>query len=230
MVPDNSNSEFERHEISQEEIDRFFEEQKILSDRFEKESKQQELRSKTTKMALISFALALSTTLTVFVASQIVGLGREKPVDTVFSFLNGADKFARKSDLESVRASTDLMREAFKKAIEVSEEKPELGPVVSLEASFIKAKLEALDQRLSALEKAVSDSPEKALSIPMLRKDQDSLVKAMEANKVVVSAEIARINDLQKWILGGIGTVLVAVIAGLFTALFHVWSKGRDER
>lgn len=52
--------------------------------------------------------------------------------------------------------------------------------------------------------------------------------KAIEGNKVAVSAELTRIYDQQKWILGGIGTVLFAAVTALLAALFKMILKGKE--
>lgn len=88
--------------------------------------------------------------------------------------------------------------------------------------------MKSIDERLAILERSISENPEKALSIPMLRKDQENMSRAIDGNKIAVSAELTRIYDQQKWILGGIGTVLFAAVTALLTALFKMILKGKE--
>ncbi len=54
------------------------------------------------------------------------------------------------------------------------------------------------------------------------------MAKSIEANRVAVAVEVDRIYDMQKWILGGIGTVLFAVVTALFAALYKAVMGKRD--
>lgn len=205
-------------------------EQLGLAEKFSLETKRQESRFKQLKLVLTSAALAVVTGITSLVASQWIGLESSKHVESIFTFGASKEMFASKSDLESIKAQSELIKDALKKAAERTSVGEGDGASVRLEISVISAKLAEIEKRLATMEKSISDNPEKALSVPMLRKDQDNLSKTFDANRIAFAAEIARVNDLQKWILGGIGSVLVAVIAGLFTFLFTILSKGRGER
>lgn len=194
------------------------------------ETKRQESRSKQFKLLLTSVALAVVTGITTLVASQWIGLESSKPLESIFSFGASKEMFASKSDVESIKVQSELIKDALKKAAERTSLGEGYGASVSLEISVVSAKLDEIEKRLATMEKSISDNPEKALSVPMLRKDQDNLSKNFDANRIAFAAEIARVNDLQKWILGSIGGVLVTAIAGLFTFLFTILSKGRGER
>lgn len=220
----------EQLNLSREEAEKIRAKQMEFAETISLVAKREEYRSKQLKLIVISLALAVVSVATSFVASQFVGLGKGKPLESIFSFGASKEMFASKSDVESIKAANELIKDALKRAVERTAVGAENGSSNILEFSVVSAKVAELESRLAVLEKSISDTPEKALSVPMLRKDQDNLSKTFEANRVAVAAEIARVNDLQKWILGGIGAVLVAVIAGLFTSLFTVISKGRSER
>ncbi|WP_256818949.1 hypothetical protein [Pseudomonas putida] len=216
--------------LTHEEVEQIFRKQRDFSERMSLEAKRQELRDKQFKLVIISIALAVVTGATTLVASQIVGLNKSKPLDAIFSFGASKEMFASKSDLDSIKIANEGLKDAIKRAFEDAKKGQGNELSANLEISVISAKLAEIDRRLATMEKSISSDPEKALSIPMLRKDQDNLSKTFDTNRVAVAAELARVNDLQKWILGGIGTVLVTLIAGLFTSLFTVLSKGRAER
>jgi hypothetical protein len=88
--------------------------------------------------------------------------------------------------------------------------------------------LKLLKERVVLLEKSISDSPEKALSIPLLRRDQESMSKSIEANRLAVSTELSRIYDQQKWMLTGIGTALLAALTALAGALYKTVGRTPD--
>ncbi|WP_180699646.1 hypothetical protein [Pseudomonas crudilactis] len=88
--------------------------------------------------------------------------------------------------------------------------------------------LRLLKERIILLEKSISDSPEKALSIPLLRRDQESMSKSIEANKFAISNELSRIYDQQKWMLTGIGTALLAALTALAGALYKTVGRAPD--
>lgn len=202
--------------------------QREYADKLIHETSLQKQRQKNLKLSLIAMALAVSIAATVPVATQIVGLGKIDPIHPAVIFGNSVEKFATKRDLESLIANSQQVKFRYDSLMEELSKSASSGES-NVEIADLSVKLDEVRKRLELLEKAISDSPEKALSIPMIRKDQENISKALDAHRAVVSADLARINDLQKWILGGIGTVLVAGIAALFTALFRVMSKGRAD-
>ncbi|AIR90194.1 hypothetical protein [Pseudomonas cremoricolorata] len=97
-----------------------------------------------------------------------------------------------------------------------------------LSLGMVKSDVNLLSGRIGVLEKSISDSPEKALSIPLLRRDQESMSKTIEANKQAVNSELGRIYDQQKWMLTGIGTALLAALTALAGALYKTVNRVPD--
>jgi hypothetical protein len=83
--------------------------------------------------------------------------------------------------------------------------------------------------RLAAIEAAIQESPEKALSIPLIRKDLSQSEKRIEEIHGIMKADIDRLYDQNRWILGGIGTVLVTVIAGAAGIIFKTSGKNAKK-
>lgn len=83
-----------------------------------------------------------------------------------------------------------------------------------------------MDSRLASLEGAVTQDPEKALSLPLLRKDVDSLESAHQEDLNAVREEVERVYDLNKWFIGLMITIALSVW-GL--AIGNV-VRGRPER
>ncbi len=65
---------------------------------------------------------------------------------------------------------------------------------------------------IEVIETAVTDNPERAMSIPMLRKDVDRIRTDVVEGMGSVRAEIDRIYDLGKWFLGLIATMAIGVM------------------
>lgn len=76
----------------------------------------------------------------------------------------------------------------------------------------LKTKINIIDERLGAIERAIMDSPERSLSIPLIRKDLDQNEKRINQTHGILKAEIDRLYEYGRWILGGIGTILIGVI------------------
>ena len=90
----------------------------------------------------------------------------------------------------------------------------------------IAADVESLNNRMNSLSTAILASPERALAIPLLRKDIDGISKRMEELRVQGKSDMDRLYDQQKWMLGGIGTVLLAVAGGAITIILRTLPKG----
>ncbi|WP_143521164.1 hypothetical protein [Pseudomonas sp. 2995-1] len=98
-------------------------------------------------------------------------------------------------------------------------------PVVSdQQGALIKAlesKVTAIDTRLILLESSISTTPERALSVPMLRKDYDALAKLVSDNSVAVKLEYERLWSVFFLILSAVATVVVVGGGWLFKVVLR---------
>lgn len=186
-------------------------------------------RLKTMKLVSISVALALSAALMSFVTSKFVGLDMNRSILSGLVTNFEPEKFATIDQVNDLKASNAKIQEALTAALDTIAKSGGGDAAQAFELSSLKASVTLVDQRLAVIERSISESPEKALSIPLLRKDQETLAKEIDTGRAAVSIELARIYDQQKWMLGGVGTVLVAVVAALFTALFKIIFKPKDD-
>lgn len=90
------------------------------------------------------------------------------------------------------------------------------------------AQVQQIDKRLTAMEAAVLSSPEKSLAIPLLRKDLDDSGKRLDEYNLSVKAEMDRLYEQQKWMLGGIGAVLLAIAGGCITIILKSLPGAKD--
>lgn len=91
------------------------------------------------------------------------------------------------------------------------------------------AEIAALTMQLQALNSAIMTSPEKSLAIPLLRKDVDAIAKRLEEIQDQGQSEVNRLYEQQKWILGGIGAVLLAIAGGATTIILRSLPKANNN-
>ena len=87
--------------------------------------------------------------------------------------------------------------------------------------SQVANEISTLDAKVNNLNAAILASPDKALAVPLLRRDIDTLTKRVEEIQAQGKADIDRLYEQQKWTLGGIGTVLLAVAGGAITIILR---------
>lgn len=90
-----------------------------------------------------------------------------------------------------------------------------------VEASKFKTQLEQLQKKLQALENALTVSPEKALSVPILRKDLDNTEKNLRAELKQTRAEIDRMYDQNKWFIGLMFTIALSVLGIAISSFYN---------
>lgn len=122
------------------------------------------------------------------------------------------------------KAKEDLVS-SLKSTMEESGDRPFLG----LGNAILTEDLSRLKSRIELLEKAISDNPEKALSIPMLRRDYDELGRKFEEYRISAKVDSDRLWAQQNTILQGIGALLLAVAAGAVTILYRAVKSGKGQ-
>lgn len=85
-----------------------------------------------------------------------------------------------------------------------------------LGAEKIDKKLEEVSSDLKSLKEIIVESPEKALAIPLLRKEMDELQSKQIALAASTKDQIDRIYDFSKWFLG----LMITLAIGLVTMGF----------
>lgn len=90
----------------------------------------------------------------------------------------------------------------------------------SSEVSLIELqeRVKLLDQRLSSLEAFALDSPEKVLSLPLLKKEVENIRETNAQSLISMKASVDQVYDLNKWLLGGIALAIIGLaISNLLT-------------
>lgn len=89
---------------------------------------------------------------------------------------------------------------------------------VASEIQVIKVAVKNLEEQINIINKAIIQSPEKALSIPMLRKDVDALKLQNEHTAKSLEREIGSAYEIIKWVLGTIVLGILGISASVFVA------------
>jgi len=192
---------------------------KKLRDEFEYKERRRRINSmQAAVVALLTGLIGFTVSVT-----QFTNLFEKRSVDKAHGSGFVTDGLREKLDELEKQVTKDA--ELFKIAT-----KPTQDTALSIRQEQISSEVRLLDERLSSLEKAIKDSPEKALAIPLMRKDIDESTRRLEEYRSANHSEIERLYDQQKWMLGGIGTVLLAVIGGAVSIIFRSLPKiGRDD-
>jgi N-acetyl-beta-hexosaminidase len=100
---------------------------------------------------------------------------------------------------------------------------PSSAAQVSAQLGTVSATVGDLQHRLSALEGAIVQAPDKALEIPLLRKDLDDLKNQDSSAISALEQNISRQYDLMKWVLG-------TFVLGLGALVFSVYKANKAAK
>lgn len=113
-------------------------------------------------------------------------------------------------EIDSLKGQINQISESIRNASDATE-----GDGVSFKLIDLESRIENISNQLGiikTIENAIVDSPERAMSIPILRKDMDSLQKGIADDVASLRTEIERIYDLGKWFLGLIASMTISIL------------------
>ncbi len=76
----------------------------------------------------------------------------------------------------------------------------------------VRADLTALDKRIQGIETAILDNPSKAISIPLLRQELETVKVDAQKEADSQTKQIDRIYDQNKWFIGLMFTMAIGLI------------------
>ena len=143
--------------------------------------------------------------------------------------LRGTEALSR----ESERTARKLRQlEASIEAGQVAGDSGELGRELAatrealadaaVRASQVEERITQFNQRLAKLENIILDDPEKAVALPLLRRDIKALEQQSGRDMESMRAENARVYDLMKWLVGLMALVSLSLIG---TAAGNVFKR-----
>lgn len=118
---------------------------------------------------------------------------------------------ALSQQIENVHKEVSLLKVQVAELTKVPE-----SVAISAKLHELDAKVAAVDEQLSALNKTIMASPEKALEVPMLRRDILAIQRQYESVTKSLEREITRAYDTIKWVIGTIVLGILGLAAGVF--------------
>jgi hypothetical protein len=104
-----------------------------------------------------------------------------------------------------------------------------LNPSEQEALSSIQVDQKSLDQRLTALEGALLQSPEKAIALPLLRQQLADIQEKNRGDEDNINGEINRLYGMMQWFLGLMITLIIGV-GGLVVNSFRQNSERRHKQ
>lgn len=89
----------------------------------------------------------------------------------------------------------------------------------SFDKGVILARTNSLERRMTALEAAIVSDPEKALAVPVLRKDLDNATSTMQIQLTDLRLRIEQTYEIYKWLIG----LLITVVIGVLGMVVNTW-------
>jgi hypothetical protein len=80
--------------------------------------------------------------------------------------------------------------------------------------------IKKVKEDLVKINNVILDNPEKALTIPLLKKELNDLRTNIDKNQDIINSDIARIYDLFKWVGGLIFTLILSLLGLAFSNVF----------
>ena len=182
------------------------------------ETEKEKIESLSNKSAKIQ---KITTTLAGLISAMVAAIAISLYVGALF---DGSKTYSR-SELSGMVVRTEQVIEEQNKAIEslksgIKTISSSLNTLSSLpegsewkiETSKITEKVAHIEEKLNALESALTVDPAKALAIPILRKDLDSAELSLRSELLQTKSEVDRIYDQNKWFLGLMFTMALSVL------------------
>ncbi|KAE9687803.1 hypothetical protein GP718_03295 [Escherichia coli] len=83
----------------------------------------------------------------------------------------------------------------------------------------LEGKLNEVQKKVNTLSNILSDNPEKAMSLPLMRKDLDSLNTSIKVVSDYSDKQLERFITLFYWIIGVLTIGIISIAAGLYFGL-----------
>jgi len=182
--------------------------------------KQKKLWERTTQRAVSQGLAVLSAGLAVAVATSTGVFFKQTQRAQVNDYFS-AERPEARAAME--RAIAEI-KERMDKVTAPVPGKPENARLADIEA-----RLDAVTKKQAELESYIMATPEKALAVPLLRRDLDAQKDSAAQSAASLKANIDQLYDITKWLLG---TMAVSVLGLAFSTFFRNYQvkAGPDEK
>ncbi|HCD1999058.1 TPA: hypothetical protein NBJ18_001032 [Citrobacter farmeri] len=165
------------------------------------------------KMAILTVVLTLVTSAFGLFSNlkNSVSITAQEPRDEIITIKKNSDLYKSISMIDHYRNETIELQNTLTSLKNTSTLTPD-----NLRIEELESKIKTLQLKLDNMNSIIVSSPEKALSLPMMRKDIDSLDKSMSVLSSFTENQFERFYNLFLWICG----TLVLSVAGLGLSFF----------
>jgi hypothetical protein len=111
--------------------------------------------------------------------------------------------------LEELRLNVEIVRNQIQ---DIGKNNPKQS-VVALQLKTLDQSVSENQKKLTSLEAVILDNPQKALALPLIRRDIDGLKESYQTNIIASKQDIDRIYDQSKWFIGLMITTAVGMMA-----------------
>lgn len=173
---------------------------------------EREYRARRRRLYLSSLVALLAMTgslMTVFVVSKNP---RSADISPSIDLASSEDISKIKNEVASIRESVDQLRSTV-----TGMQTPVPESTLAARQAEMAAVVKSVETRIKSLESALVESPDKALAVPLMRKDISDLDLRYKDGRLASKSEFDRLYSQQTWMLSGIGTVLLAVAGASLT-------------
>ena len=112
-----------------------------------------------------------------------------------------------KISIDEIKHQVVLFQEQLNSLKNISTEQK-----VASDLSVLRKGIAQIETKLEIFDKAIVDNPERAMSIPLLRRDIDALSTDLKGDLFVTRQEVNRVYDYSKWFLA----LMVSMAVGVF--------------
>jgi hypothetical protein len=179
------------------------------------------IKSKLFRGSVFSTLFLLSSISVVITMTEFVDSKQQRSY--IERFFNAPSNLAsvNHADMERISAQLNSVKDELN-----SVKASAITVPVSIDVNRLEERIEGVANRLTLLESAISSNPEKALAVPMLRKDHETLVKQFNDSLISSKLDYDRLWGMLMLFLSSLGAAVV-VVSGW--ALKSVFSKGEPK-
>jgi hypothetical protein len=162
-------------------------------------------------------ALSVAVLATIFYFADNVADQQKSRLAAIKSLLQGNRMMSQLEEQKKIVDQATARNEELLRQISIltskaptSSESQPTALLLRQDVSDMKSELSSLRSELDRLNEALGTNPEKALALPLLKKDVDDLKDSTQRNLDDLRDEMSRSYDVSKWLIG----LIVAAVLG----------------
>jgi len=179
-------------------------------------------RRKRQLYQLLSMGLTLSLTIAAMVGTLFVARSPDlSPPGKVHADEVRALVNSDQANIAQLQSTLNDLRKNQEKSQELVDKLTKAQPA-TLQVARLGTELDSLQAQMNQLDDAIGQSPEKALAIPLLKKDMDDFKDTYRRDMDSTQGEINRVYDQNKWFIGLMFTIALAILGLTVTNFLQV--------